>query len=187
MPEVVPYGVDQDALKNMTQLATAWMRAEDAGMGMACFRVRASMADTAQVTAIQGCNFCLGWDESGGLLRPIVEQRLVFGEDTSLTVPELFARLGLDGLRGKQQMTENAFPCCFLPRSASLAPGETIGLCALYGQADRKEAVAALAGKVTGPAWFEGKRREAAALVNGLTAAVDTRTADPVTATIRWC
>ncbi len=180
MPEVVSYGVDQDSLKNMTQLATAWMRAEDAERGMACFRVRASMADTAQVTSIQGCNFCLGWDESGGLLRPIVEQRLVFGEDTSLTIPEMFVNLGLDELCGMQQMTGNAFPCCFLPKSASLAPGEEIKLYALYGQADHKNTVAALAEKVTGPAWFEEKRREAAALVEGVTAAVDTKTADPV-------
>lgn len=180
MPELVTYGIDQDILKNMTQLATAWMRAEDAEQGLACFRTRASIADTAQVTEVRGCNFGLGWDESGALLHPIVEQRLVFGEDVSFAAPENFIRSSLDAICAAGQMTENAFPCCFLPKKATLAPGREIKLYALYGQADCKEEVRKLAAKVTGAPWFEEKRQAAARLMEELTSAVCTKTADPV-------
>ena len=65
MPELVPYGVSHENLKEMNNLAQAWMRVEDGSQGMACFRVRASMEDTAQVSRVEGCNFCLAWDEGG--------------------------------------------------------------------------------------------------------------------------
>ena len=180
MPELVPYGVDQDALKNMANLAQAWMRVEDADTGRACFRVRASMADTAQVTAVGGCNFCLAWDEAGELLRPIVQPELVFGVDTALVQAEGFAAAPLETLCAAPQMTENRFPCCFLPGRARLAPDETVRIFSLYGQAEDKGRVSALAERVNGGQWFLTKRRQAAQLVDGLCKAIETRTADPV-------
>ena len=133
MPALVPYGVEQDALKNMANLAKAWMQAEDADTGRTCFRVRASMADTAQVT-------------------------------------EGFLRMPLEELCALPQMTENHFPCCFLPRKTVLQPGEAVGVFSLYGQAEDKGRVAALAERVTGGEWFEAKRREAKELAEALCA-----------------
>lgn len=180
MPELVPYGVDQDALKNMSNLAKAWMRAEDVETGVTCFRVRASMADTAQVTAVDGCNFCLGWDERGALLRPLVQSSLVFGMDTSLTKAEGFRAVPLEQLCAGPQVTENCFPCCFFPKTALLRPGESVCLRSLYGQAEEKKRAAALAGRVEPGVWFAQKRRQAAELVEGLCAPVACRTASPV-------
>lgn len=180
MPAVVPYGVDQDALKNMANLAKAWMQAEDAGVGRACFRVRASMADTAQVTEVKGCNFCLGLDGAGTLLHPLVQPELVFGQDTSLARPERFISTSLKRLAALPQMTENRFPCCFLPIGTVLEPGEEIELFSLYGQAEDKGRVAALADRVNGRDWFETKRQEAKALVDSLCAPIAAKTGDIV-------
>lgn len=180
MPELVPYGVSHENLKKMNNLAQAWMRVEDGSQGTACFRVRASMEDTAQVSRVEGCNFCLAWDEEGTLLRPLVQPELVFGADTSLAAPEGFARAPLAKLRSASQQTENRFPCCFLPREVTLGPGQALRVYSLYGQAGDKGRVAALAGRITGGGWFEEKRRQAAALVEELCAPVSCRTADPV-------
>lgn len=180
MPELIPYGVSHENLKEMNNLAQAWMRVEDGSQGTACFRVRASMEDTAQVSRVEGCNFCLAWDEEGTLLRPLVQPELVFGADTSLAVPEGFARAPLAALRAAPQQTENRFPCCLLPKTAVLGPGEALCVYSLYGQAEDKGRVAALAERITGGDWFEEKRRQAAALVDGLCAPVSCRTADPV-------
>lgn len=180
MPEIVPFGINQDTLKNMTQLATAWMRTEDEYKGIACFRLRASMEDTARVTEVKGCNFCLGWNGSGELLHPIVDQRLVFGEDTSLSLPETFVNTNISTLTEKKQTTENAFPCCFLPEKTVIEAGGEIKIYSIYGQTEDKETVEALSEKVTGPEWFEEKRRETEGLADALTSAVCTKTADPV-------
>ncbi|MBD5552485.1 MAG: hypothetical protein HDQ96_15185 [Lachnospiraceae bacterium] len=180
LPGVVPYGVNQDMLKNMTQLAKAWMRAEDVDAGQAYFRVRASMVDTACVTEVKGGNFCLAWDGDGKLLRPLVQPSLVFGEDTSLSRPENFEIHSLEELCAAKQITENLFPCCLMPVSATLKPGETARIYSLYGQADRKELVQNIASKAGGPEWFEDKRSQAAGLVEELCSKIEVRTADPV-------
>lgn len=192
LPAVVPYGVDQDSLKNMTQLSRAWMRVEDAEEGLAYFRVRASMADTACVTEVKGGNFCLAWDGEGKLLKPLVQPSLVFGEDTSLSRPESFEARGLKELCAADQITENEFPCCLMPVSVTLKPGETARIYSLYGQAERKELVREMAEKAEmlktdeGPGkggmseWFENKRRQAAGLVEELCGRIEVRTADPV-------
>lgn len=180
MPEVVPYGVDQDTLKNMIQLAKAWMRSEGSESGVTLFGLRASMADTAQVTEVKGRNFCLGWDEEGKLLHPLVQPALVFGEDTSLARAERFAGTPLKQLCGETQVTENCFPCCFLPKEATLETGEEIKIFSIYGQAEEAQMAAALADKVNGAEWFMSKHREAVSLVESLTAAVSTETADHV-------
>lgn len=180
MPELVPYGVDQDALKNMANLAQAWMRVEDAETGRACFRTRASMADTAQVTAVEGCNFCLAWDEAGEVLQPIVQPELVFGTDTSLAAAEGFAAAPLKTLCQTPQVTENRFPSCFLPKAARLEPGGAVQIFSLYGQGSDKGRVAALAERINGGSWFQAKRREAVRLAEELCAPIDTKTNHPV-------
>ena len=180
MPELVPYGVSHASLKEMNNLAQAWMRVEDAQEGTACFWVRASMEDSAQVTAVEGCNFCLAWDDGGALLRPLVQAEPVFGWDTSLSTAEGFRRTPLAELCAAKQQTENRFPCCFLPKSAALGPGEELHIFSLYGQAEDKGRVKALAERAGGGNWFADKRRQAAQLADDLCAPVSCRTADPV-------
>ena len=180
MPVVVPCGVTQDALKNMVDLAKAWMKVEDADKGLACFRVRASMADSGKAARAEDCSFCLGLDGTGARLRPLVQPELVFGQDTALAKPEGFLGTALEELTKLPQATENRFPCCFLPVQAVLAPGEELSIFSLYGQAEDKGRAAALADRVNGGEWFEAKRREAAVLVDEICAPISTRTGDPV-------
>lgn len=182
LPALVPYGVDQDALKNMTQLAKAWMQVEDVDEGRAYFRVRASMADTAMVTAVEGGNFCLAYTGQGERCRLLVQPELVFGPDTGLAVPRGFAAAGVKELCAARQVTQNLFPCCFAACAAALAPGSSVQLLSVYGQAESKSTVAAFAAAAERDTagWFAAKRQAAAALTSDLCQAVETHTADPV-------
>lgn len=180
MPALVPYGVNQDNLKNMSNLSKAWMQVEDADECRAYFRVRASLADTAVVTKVEGGNFCLGWESSGKALKPIVDPRLIFGEDTAFSEAENFRDQPIEMLMEAPQVTQNQFPCCFLPHRKRLEPGEGLTIYSLYGQAEDKSRVAALAERIDPPSWFPEKRKEAQSLVASLCAAVDSKTADPV-------
>lgn len=179
MSAVVPFGVSEDSLKTMSNLAKAWMQTEDLNVGRAYFRVRASMQDTAEVTKVEGGNFCLGWEETGTVLKPLVQPGLVFGEDTALAIPRNFVKQSLESLCSAHQVTNNNFPCCFLPVKKSVAPGEAITVYSLYGQSEDKYRVMKLQERAD-VRWFDAKREEAAALVKGLTDAVQTQTADPV-------
>lgn len=180
MSALVPYGVNESFLKNMPNLAKAWMQAEDAQAGRAYFRVRASLEDGAVVRAVKGGNFCLGWDDTGALLKPLVQPGLVFGQDTSLAEAKHFRNAPLEALCNADQVTSNLFPCCFLPRQTVLQPGESIHIFSLYGQAASKEDVARLAEQIQPEKWFPDKLRQARSLIDSLCAPIQARTGDPV-------
>lgn len=180
MSALVPYGLNEGFLKNMSNLSKAWMQAEDPETGRAYFRVRASLEDGAVVREVKGGHFCLGWDDTGRLLTPLVQPGLVFGQDTSLSVARQFRQTPLAQLCRMEQVTSNLFPCCFLPRQATLQPGEAIHIYSIYGQAESKAQVANLSRAIPPETWFPEKRREAAALTQALTAPIACGTADPV-------
>lgn len=180
LPALVPYGINNERLKTMTQLSKAWMQVEQVQTGKPRFCVRASMDDTAQVTKVQGCNFACAINEQGHLLMPVVQPALLFGEDTSLEQPDGYLSSTMEELCSRKQVTENEFPCCFFPEHRTLQPGESLQLFSLYGQTDDKDRVEALTAAAGRPDWFLEKQKEAAELVEELTAAVSTRTADPV-------
>ena len=180
MSAVVCYGINQDTLKSMTQLAKAWMQTDFGESGAAHFAVRASMADTACVTQVEGVNFAYAIDETGAVLHPLVQPGLVFGQDTGLAFPETFAAAPLSELTARDQVTTNQFPCCFMPRCKTLAPGEALSVYTLYGQAENRAAVARLVAQISGPQWFQDRYAQAVALGRDLSDAVETKTADPV-------
>ena len=179
MPALVPYGVNQDMLKNMTQLSKAWMQVEDAADGRAFFRVRASMADTAVVTAVEGGNFALGLTAHGKALPAVVDPRVVFGYDTSLAEAVGFAAPDF-AARAAGQACQNQFPCAFFRRTARLEQGESLYIYELYGQAETKAAFRDFAAQPLDRSWFLAKRARAKALVEALCAPASVRTADPV-------
>lgn len=178
MPALVPYGVNQDMLKNMTQLSKAWMQVEDATAGRAFFRVRASMADTAVVTAVEGGNFAFACTADGQPLSAVVDPRVVFGFDTSLAQALGFAAPDF-AARVEKQACQNQFPCAFFRRTVRLGQGESISLYELYGQAESKAAFHVFADTVAGREWFTQKQTRAAELAAELCAAADVHTADP--------
>lgn len=178
MSAIVTYGVSQDMLKNMAQLSKAWMQVEDAQAGLAYFRVRASMADSAVVTAIEGGNFALGLTPGGERLSAVVNPEVVFGYDTSLAKPLGFMQDDFDA-RAAAQATQNLFPCAFFKREAHLEKGESVTINELYGQAGSKQRFADFAQGKLDAAWFDEKRAQANALTDSLCAAINTTTADP--------
>lgn len=179
LPAIVPYGVGNERLKNLTQLSKAWMQAEDMETGRPYFRVRASMEDTARVTPVEGGSFGLAMDETGGLLHPIVDPSLVFEEDSSLAAARGFAAQGAD-LAKRPQCAQNQFPCCFFPLRRTLQPGEELRLDSLYGQTESREILRELAEKISGPDWFAKRHEEALELTERLTDPVAVKTADPL-------
>lgn len=180
MPAVVCYGVEQDALKNMAQLAKAWMQAEFGADGTTRFAVRASMADTACVTQVEGVNFCLSMDDAGNRLHPLVNPALVFEQDTGLEIARGLARQPLKELCALPQVVQNIFPCCFAPVSRTLQPGESVRVFSLYGQAENRAMLEKVTASVNAPAWFDAQCARARELGEELSRVIDTRTADPV-------
>lgn len=178
MPEVIPYGVGIDSMKNMTQTAKAWMQVEDAASKIPFYRVRASMADTAAVSIVEGGNFAMAVEEDGTLLTPVVDGEAIFGYDNSLENPVIFKEGGLSLVKEQTQNTSNLLPSGFFMVDRTLGANESLCFFELIGQVERKELLDEFAKKTLDGKYFEAKRTRAVELVEELTAHIDTKTGD---------
>ena len=177
MSALIPHGVPLSMLKSIGQTAKAWMQVEDAQSRTPYFRARASLEDSAEVSAIEAGNFALGFEEDGALLPVLVDPALVFSYDTSLRRAVRFEREELSGLLSREQVTANEFPCCFFAKAQTLLPGESLTIRSLYGLAGSKQTLSDFLKSPRDGAYFAAKRAEADALIQELTACVQTRTA----------
>lgn len=177
MPAVIPYGVSIDSMKNMGQTAKAWMQAEDVRTGVPYYRVRASMNDTAAVTAIQGGNFSAGYLDDGTMLAPIVDPGLVFGYDCSMRKAIGFEEKSLEELYKTEQITMNQLPCSFYGMKRILAGGESVTFFELIGQVEKKEILKAFLSEKKTEKYFIAKKREADSYVEEVCKGITTRTA----------
>lgn len=179
MPVLLPYGVDMGSIKEMGHTAKAWMQAEDVETGVPYFRLRASMADTACVTAIAGGNYGFGCDEKGQRLQVITDPSLVFGYDTSMQRAVGFRDRDFADFLGAEQVNTNQYPCCFFAREGILEEGESLVFYEMIGQVKGKELLDRMLSVGPDADYFEAKRELAAGLPRELCRVMDTRTADP--------
>ena len=176
MPEVIPYGVGLDSMKNMTQTAKAWMQVENSNLKAPLFRVRASMDDTASVTKIAGANFALGFDEEGDRLEVFVDPEAIFDYDNSLDKPVIFKEGGLKAVKGQKENYSNLLPSAFFARKSTLKAGEKISIYELYGQVKNEETLEKFLTRDFSESYFEEKLYRANSLIEELTDTVATKT-----------
>ncbi len=181
LPSIVPFGLSDTLLKNMSRTAEAWMDVFNREQRIPFYRVRASLDDAPQVETIAAGNFYLAFIEnSDQLLTPIADPAIVFGQNTTRTQPDEFLRAPLAELLARPQQTANQTPCGFFGVPFALAPGHRLTLRAVVGQTRRVEIINAAAPRLMQPGYLEAKRAEANALVQTLTDAVATHTALPL-------
>lgn len=178
MPEVIPYGVGMHDMKNMTQTAKAWMQVEDSETGVPYYRVRASMADSASVSIVEGGNFAFAVTESGEKLKVTVDPEAVFAYDNSLGRPVRFLEGGLSAVAAEEEVFSNLLPCAFFHRNINLAYGENSAIYEMIGQVEGKELLRSFLEKKPDGAYFEERRRCAQSLTEELAGVIETETAD---------
>jgi hypothetical protein len=94
LPGIVPYGVDNGALKNISRTIEAWMQADNLENQLPFYRLKATPGDTAAVQAIHSGNYALAVCD-GDLLPAIADPTAIFGLDTSHSAAHLFYTQGL--------------------------------------------------------------------------------------------
>ena len=179
MPAFITYGVSNEDLKTMGNLVKAWMQVEHVETKVPFFRNRASSADTAAVTEVIEGNFSFGCMADGTKLPAVVDPDVVFGYDSSLTMPVNFKKGGLQGVLEKEQVTQNQFPCSFYGTQKTLAPSESIVLYEVMGQVCNYETLQKFVSKEMDGTFFEEKLLRSRQLTEELCDKIDTHTACP--------
>nr|MDE5965481.1 hypothetical protein [Lachnospiraceae bacterium] len=180
MPALIPYGVNQDSMKNTTQTIMAWMQVEDVAEGLPYYRVRVSTADTAEVKQIAEGNYLVSVDASGKRLPIIADPELIFAYDTALEQPVQFIKGGLEALLGQEQICQNQVPCGFSGMHVQLGAQEAANIYTVIGQAGSKELFHNFAECGLGQNFFEQKYIEGNQLIDELAGRIETKSADPV-------
>ena len=138
MPVLVPYGLNEWALKNMSRTAEAWCQVTNLEHKAPYFNLRVAIADTPQVTPIKEGNFYVSFMQdkrNKKLLGPIARTLAVFGLSNDLLFPEAF--LNKDRFRApKIQRTDKKMPCAMSLADFSLRGGEEKEIISLIGHID---------------------------------------------------
>ncbi len=180
LPAIVPFGVNNQVLKDIGRTIEAWMEVYNLADNIPYYHLRASVADTTEVSAIEAGHFMLAFrDDAKNVLPVIVDPMLVFGQNTALSTPDTFCGLGLRELLAQKQITCGRTPCGFAALQAELNPGQSVRLNSLYGHVSRLENIQSRVDQITRASYLDGKREEANKLVRSLTEVIACRTGSP--------
>ena len=180
LPAIIPFGVNNQLLKDIGRTIEAWMEVYNLQENIPYYRLRASVADTAEVSAFEAGHYMLAFGrDTKNVLPVIVDPTLVFGQNTALTKPDTFCQLGLKKLLAQKQITCGRTPCGFAALQAELNPGQSVRINSLYGHVSRLENIQSRVDAITTAGYLDNKRREANELVRDLTEVIACRTGSP--------
>lgn len=183
LPALIPYGVENSTLKHISRTIEAWMQVEGYEEGIPFYRLRASTADTAEVSAIQAGHFAFGWTEQDGAVQPLpvlVDPDLIFAHDTSLYRPVGFLAGSLVDLLATPQIATGKTPCAFCAAVAALQPSQSLTLTTLFGHTSSRAALDRHIQRLRNPTLIACKQAEAQALADQITQPIATRSTEPL-------
>ena len=170
-------------LKNIGRTLEGWMgvyHADDT-LALPFYRMSTEPSDSASVVIEKAGHYCISFieGESDSLLPIVFDTEKVFGFSTTLQDPTALIGSSIEDILSKPQYgdakTSSAFAAL---QKVKLAPGESITVTSLYGQAESIDLLPGIAKKVSKADYAEDKLDRARELINDLTSAVATHTAN---------
>lgn len=143
LPVIVPYGVDNFALKNMRRTIEAFVEVRNLDRKAPFFKAKVETADRPDVSRITRGNFYVGFEinQAGTeLVSPIVDPGKIFGSRTDYSFPERYLDEPAENLV-KSQLLECQLPCAMGLFRASIPAGESYTYASIIGHASSLEAL----------------------------------------------
>jgi hypothetical protein len=179
LPGIVPYGVDNGALKHIGRTIEAWMQADNLENKLPFYRLKATPGDTAAVQAIHSGNYAFAFCE-GDLLPAIADPTAIFGRDTSHSAAHLFHHQGLQAVFASPQTLEGRSLCALFGAGFQIDPGETQTMTSLYGYSRSLSTIETHVEELRSSGYLDQKLSEARQLTADLTRAIHTKSASPI-------
>ncbi|MEJ5225460.1 MAG: hypothetical protein WHV44_13470, partial [Anaerolineales bacterium] len=180
LPAFIPYGVNNALLKDMSRTLEAWMEVLHHATGIPFYKLRASVVDSAEVSAIETGHFALAFVEDAQRLPALVDPVAVFGSDTAFSAPAAFASGGLDAALSAPQIAEGRTPCAFFGARLTLAPAASQTVNSVYGLAASHTLIEAQSARLTSSAFLDAALEDARHLAHTLTDPIATHSANPL-------
>ncbi len=185
LPQVLPWGLNQWAVKFMSRTSEAFMGVEGVEERLPFYRLKVWPTDSPRVEPVVAGNFFAGFLD-GKRNAVLVDPERLFGSAGDFSRPENFsARAGLDLAR---QVVANQTPAAFQVLELTLQPGERRVFHGLYGHAATHDVLLCFVAEAQAPGYFDTARDLNRRLIAGITRRVFTLTARPrFDAHVRQC
>ncbi len=177
LPQVLPFGINQWCVKFMSRTVEAYMVVEGVTDNCPYFRLKVLTGDTPLVEPVVAGNFFVGFLH-GQRTRVLVDAERIFGLADDFSYPERF--FAAEPLDFGRQVAGNRTPSAFQALTLELAPGEAQVFYGLYGHVQSWPALQEFLLGITDDQYFESKREENRRLLDGITQAAFTATANPL-------
>ncbi len=181
MPVMIPYGMTDWFIKQMSRTIEAWVQVDNLENKAPFYRLRVEPHDRPEVVHIEKGNFYCGFLENGGKtspLVPIVDPEVLFGSVTDFSLPANFVCTPLRIPR--VQHAGEKTPCAFGVTETVVQPGASAALYSLFGHMNSWETLNASLPRIRQKSFFEEKEKENQQLIRGLTDPIATTSANPV-------
>jgi len=135
LPLIIPYGLNNDGLKQMRRLMEAFVEVTNHENSAPLFKCKVEPADKPDVVKLQKGNFYIGMEVNGSttnLTKPIVDPTKIFGSLTDYSFPKYFIDSNIEDL-SKDQIFENRLPSAMSAFKATIQPGEKFELMSIIG------------------------------------------------------
>ena len=168
LPIIMPYGMRDWALKNMSRTVEAWVRVNNLKNKAPYYHLNVEVADSPQVEHITEGHFYFSFADGApkpALLDPIVDPAVVFGPSTDYVCPQEFLHQNAFKVP-EVQHTSNRTPAAMSHGTVSLPAGRTKAVTALCGYASSEKQLARIVRQATAPGFIEKKAAENRAVVD---------------------
>ncbi len=179
LPVIVPFGMNDALLKNMARTAEAWMGVFSAAEHVPFYRLRSSIDDRVEVEGYEAGHFYVAFTGDGTRLPALVDPAALFGENTSLSVPDRFVEGDLESVYARPQVRLGRTPCGFFGIKRNLIAGETLALNSVIGHAASMSVLQDHLPRITRPAFIAEQEARSQSLVHELTDHVGITTGHP--------
>src|SRR6056297_3150781 len=161
MPILIPFGIENEALKEVSQTISAWAMVDSFESKTPFYRLRASAEDEAEVKEMTAGNFYISFEQNSEnkLLTPLVDPDVIFAEKTSLETAPGFERKELADFQG-EQILENRFPAAMAAAKKTLKPDQKLEIASVFGNLSDKERLSEIKDRVLEPNYLQQKRAE---------------------------
>lgn len=158
MPRVVPLGMNDFLVKNMTRTIEAFAEVANLKSLVPFFKLKIEPSDRPEIRWLESGFFSFGVSR-GTPLPVVVDPSLIFAHDTSFVFPYGFAERGT--VSTQKQLTSNIMASSFFCGSASLKPKESVTLYSFYGYGENVAEASGYANRVREEqGYFDQKREE---------------------------
>jgi len=175
LAELLPAGVTNQEFKTISNLLSSWMDVDDVEKNIAFYKLRSSTNDDSEVNPVLNGNFIFG-TANNKLLKPIVDQEVVFGFDSMKRNALNFMNKTYEELDNQEQVTVNKIPCGFLHYRTTLEAKTSFDFNLISGYAHNKEFLYNFIEKSLSNNYLQRKKQEGKEIIDELVNDVATST-----------